>query len=148
MDWDSIQETVGTGLPKDYRWFVERDVPLDFIVYGPLTVQTFDLVEQNRESSQTYLGLQAERRLPEHDVLPQPGWLPQWAHDGSGSMHWWDTSKGTPDEWDGTPYGFAEYLVRYLTNRLAEFGLYGTFSDPPIGTPEADNRPRELRKYW
>ncbi|MFD1046488.1 hypothetical protein ACFQ1S_13455, partial [Kibdelosporangium lantanae] len=54
-------------------WFVERDVPLDFIVYGPLTVQTFDLVEQNRESSQTYLGLQAEiDALPSDavDVLP------------------------------------------------------------------------------
>jgi hypothetical protein len=71
-------------------------------------------------------------------------------------MHWWDTSRGDPDswtvtpahyvedEWEGTPYRTAEYLVRYLTNRLTEFELYGTPSNPPVWIPEDDERPRDM----
>jgi hypothetical protein len=141
-EWPSIEQTIGTPLPADYKHYINT--------YGTGSIGRF-LWPYNPFSRDEYLNLiprneadldalrQLKERFGEEEVpypiYPEPGGLLSWAISNNGDVLYWLT-QGDPDAWHvvvnearGPWYErFEQCATSFLTNLISgelESGILG-----------------------
>ncbi|MGW0815130.1 SMI1/KNR4 family protein [Streptomyces viridiviolaceus] len=108
VDWASVEEWLGVGLPSDYKRLADRFGPVDFGEFVWIHVPCrqeggtrFDygqwLRETHRETRIDLRDLPEEQRFAVH---PDPGGLLAWGCSRGADTLFWDTSVSPdPDAW-------------------------------------------------
>ncbi|MDI2127589.1 SMI1/KNR4 family protein [Yinghuangia seranimata] len=108
IDWQSVEEALGTRLPADYKDLIARYPELvvgGFIrVLGPHgRFPSMDIVAES-QSNQSWLEYITEE-AEHHDeaipyvAYPAPGGILRWGVTTNGDYCHWRTGPGDPDEW-------------------------------------------------
>jgi len=151
--WKVVEEQLGTGLPEDYKRFLE--------VFGIGTINGFlvvlvprssnqhvDLLKRGRSELEAYET--SKREFPTYyrdDIYPIPGGILPFAVTDNGEVLYWRTV-GSPERWTVTVYesrgpkkvdfngGMTEFLVAVLSGKVGCDVLPQGFSkSPPVFKP-------------
>lgn len=102
--WEEVEHRLGTTLPTDYKWFLERygtgKVKEFLWVFNPFSKnKNINLVEQLcvRVGGLKYLSEKFPHQYP-YSLFPQPGGLFPFAGTDNGDTIYWIT-EGEPNEW-------------------------------------------------
>jgi hypothetical protein len=151
--WKVVEEQLGTGLPEDYKRFLEAfgigTINGFLVVLAPLSSnQHVDLLKRCRSELEAYET--SKREFPQYycdDVYPTPGGILPFAVTDNGEVLYWRTV-GSPEQWTVTVYesrgpkkfdfdgGMTEFLVAILTGEIECDVLPRGFSkSPPVFKP-------------
>ena len=129
VDWQTVEDALGTALPGDYKEIVDVFGPGSFDGYVDLHVpngRELDLIAWSR--------LQADWFGP-YPAYPAPGGLLQWGSSERREMFVWQTGATDPsdwpvlfrgedhEEWQRFDCGLGEFLSRLLTDIGGGFGF-------------------------
>jgi hypothetical protein len=126
---------LGTGLPEDYKSFLEAfgigTINGFLVVLAPLSSSPHvDLLKRGRSELEAYQT--SKREFPKYyrdEVYPTPGGILPFAVTDNGEVLYWRTV-GSPERWTVTVYesrgpkkfdfdgGMAEFLVGILTAKI------------------------------
>lgn len=152
-DWNAIEAVLRTGLPKDYKAFIEAfgsGVINGFlIVLNPFSSNNnINLLRRGRMEMDGYAA--SKKSFPDyyvHDVFPSLGGLLPFAVTDNGETLYWNTT-GQPDSWSVIAYesrgpkyfqfggNMTKFLTRLLTRSVECNVLPRSFpSKPPEFVP-------------
>ena len=153
--WKVVEEQLGTGLPEDYKRFLEAyglgTINGFLVVLTPLgSPQNVDLLKRGQSELEAF-GT-SKREFPKYyrdDVYPTLGGILPFAVTDNGEVLYWRTV-GSPDQWTVTVYesrgpkkfdfdgGTIDFLVGILTGKIECDVLPRGFSkSPPVFKPMA-----------
>ncbi len=149
--WHSVEQSIGTVLPVDYKAFVDTYgfVRLDdfLMVFSPFTDDgPGDLLTESVSGIEAYRTLQ--RRFPADMTLPafpEPGGiLPLGRTDNGDDLHW--LTLGPPDEWPIVIFGSRERRHQQIDRNLT--GLLVSLLDRDEVVPVFPDRfPRDDARF-
>lgn len=142
VDWATVEEDLGTRLPRDYKETVDLLGPGSFDLYVDL-IGPGDAdggLKKWADLDARYAGSMWDP----YPAFPAPGGLLRWGTSEQELDFVWQTGAGGPanspadstaddpddwvvmvrevgEDWEVYPYGFGEFLVRMLTDRRLGF---------------------------
>lgn len=147
IDWSSIEEDLGTALPRDYRCLANRYRSMlrldDFIGLALPRAGKEDLFVRTARDRLSHLAMFAEDGdAGGYSAFPAPDGLLPWGESIEGDTFYWHTA-GHPDEWgvvvntsyDGWypyPEGAVGFLVCFFGRRGAVKGLPPNLPRHPV----------------
>jgi hypothetical protein len=162
--WDEVERSLGTTLPRDYKWLIDTYGSGDFcdllIVLNPFSECSQDNLQAQMPPA-LELYQEYRRPFPENcvfPVFPQPGGLLPVAFDTNGGDLFWLT-RGHPESWTLSHYNWRggcllqqhemsliEFLVGWISGEKPEsfFGVGNNTSivrRDPIFCPSNQMRP-------
>ena len=146
--WKVVEEQLGTGLPEDYKGFLEAfgigTINSFLVVLAPQSsIQHVDLLKRGRSELEAYKASKMESPKYYHDdVYPTPGGILPFAVTDNGEVLYWRTVGG-PEQWTVTIYesrgpekfdfngNMTEFLAAILTGEIECDVLPRGFSKSP-----------------
>jgi len=97
FDWAAIEDSVGVGLPTDYKRLIDGYGTL--VVGGIFIVSAEDLLSQHEAQANSLRDWFADKPDWTRPIHPEPGGLLLCASTEGRDVLWWDTSNPDPDRW-------------------------------------------------
>ncbi|MBM9623979.1 SMI1/KNR4 family protein [Streptomyces zhihengii] len=140
IDWAGLEESLGTGLPSDYKylaeWYPTFDVGAFLLVRLPEPDEEDRWLQASRDTIEvlTDAWLEPSVGLLAH---PAPGGLLPWGESCDSDKFMWSTTGGSPQDWIVTVAsrggawwhyggGSVQFLAEHCNGTLEHWGL------PPI----------------
>ncbi|WP_052390309.1 SMI1/KNR4 family protein [Streptomyces sp. NRRL B-24484] len=148
-DWTAVEAALGSGLPRDYREFVERigggHVDGYLYVLEPDSPNAYhDLVDAAEERAEAFAHLWGSSEEPPAELRGSGARLIPWASTDNGEFLYWLVRPGRhPDawtvmvdaareeRWEHVDLPFAGFLLATLTGRFRSGILTDAFPTAP-----------------
>jgi hypothetical protein len=144
--WPSIEQTLGIGLPLDYKLYIETygSGCLDGFIWvlNPFSSNPNLNLLHGRESALRALQVLREQKAYElpYPLFPETGGILPWGLTDNGDVLYWLT-KGEPGEWtvvvnasreprtEHYPYSMTEFLAKILGRQIVSAIFPDDFPD-------------------
>ncbi|MFF5637556.1 SMI1/KNR4 family protein [Streptomyces sp. NPDC012825] len=141
VDWATLEASLGTALPSDFRSLAEAYPVLfidDFLMVSVPRSGTEALWASESRNDEILQDLYEMGDTEDYVPYPRPGGLLGWAGSTSGDSFYWRTEPSDPDawpvvvrgdngDWSEFPFGAVEFLAGVYRRTIRVPGMPGDF---------------------